>query len=356
MPKTVLIAPLNWGLGHASRCVPIINALLNNGDSVILASDGVALALLKQEFPDLSTEELPSYGITYPKNGNFIIHMATLVPRILKAIKQERITLAKLISKYQIDVVISDNRYGMYHESVKSIYLTHQIKVAAPMGEDLLASLQQKFIANFDKLWIPDVEGDINLSGKLAHNDKVGNNAKYIGALSRFTENIVGQKPENAPNENFVLAVISGPEPQRTAFEVLLFKQLLAYGKPAVIVGGNPNDSSKSSKNITHYPFLGAKNLKWLFENAETIICRSGYSTIMDLVALQKQAILIPTPGQTEQEYLVNHLSNSGMFVSVSQKDFEVKTASNKLKTLSENHGFSTQKFTLDLSQIINTI
>ena len=235
MPKTILIAPLNWGLGHATRCIPIINALLQKKHTVILASDGVALALLKKEFPALNAETLPSYQITYPENGNFVIQMAKLVPGILKAIKQERLALEKLVEKHQIDIVISDNRYGMYHTSVKSIYVTHQIKVAAPFGEDLLAKLQQKFLKHFDEIWIPDVEGAINLSGKLGHNSNVPKNALYIGALSRFKSNFKSVN-QVAEQDEYVIAVISGPEPQRSVFEKMLVEQLSKLAMPSVIV------------------------------------------------------------------------------------------------------------------------
>ena len=358
LAKTILVTPLNWGLGHASRCVPIINALLKNGHQVILASDGVALELLKQEFPDLVTETLPSYDVTYPENGNFIWHIAKLIPSILSAIKAENAVLKGLIKKHGIDLVISDNRYGMYNANVKSIFMTHQIKVASPMGEGVLANIQKKYWQNFDELWIPDFAGSTNVSGKLSHNEIVPVSALYLGTLSRFTEESISLKPENLScNSGFVLAVISGPEPQRAVFEKVLFEQLLSIEKSVVIVGGNPNSNEiKTSKNITHYPFLKASQLKWLYQNSSAIISRSGYSTIMDLIALKKKAILIPTPGQTEQEYLVEHLKSIGLFYIVNQKDFEIDAALNGLNSLPENAGFSCATNEASFYEVINRI
>ncbi len=356
--KTILIAPLNWGLGHASRCMPIINALLKNGHHVILASDGVALELLKQEFPDLIIEELPSYGVTYPENGNFIWHVAKLIPSILTAIKAENKKLTELVKTYGIDVVISDNRYGMYNANVKSIFMTHQIKVASPMGEGVLATIQKKYWQNFDDLWIPDFAGEPNVSGKLSHNEIVPETAKYLGSLSRFTTELISIKPESLTlDSGFVLAVISGPEPQRTVFEKILFKQLSSIQKPVIIVGGNPNSAEiKTSKNITHYSFLKAAQLKWLYQNADAIISRSGYSTIMDLIALKKKAVLVPTPGQTEQEYLVDHLKSTGLFYAVSQHNFQINKALIGLNSLPENREFISSKNEALFDQVINSI
>jgi predicted glycosyltransferase len=356
--KTILVAPLNWGLGHASRCVPIINALLKNRHRVILASDGVALELLKQEYPDLLAENLPSYGVTYPENGNFIWHVAKLIPSVLSAINAENAHLKELIKQHAIDVVISDNRYGMHNENVKSIFMTHQIKVASPLAEGILANIQKKYWQNFDELWIPDFATEPSVSGKLAHNEFVPETAKYLGCLSRFTDELESLKPENLNDDsNFILAVVSGPEPQRTLFEKVLLQQLSSIQKPVVIVGGNPNSKKiKTSKNITHYPFLKATQLKWLFQHSEAIISRSGYSTIMDLIALKKKAILIPTPGQTEQEYLVEHLKYNGLFYTVSQKDFNVVEALKGLESLPENIGFTNVENASFFSEVLNTI
>lgn len=323
MSKTVLVAPLNWGLGHAARCVPIIQALLVN-HQVVLASDGVALELLKLEFPDLPVEVLPSYGITYPENGSFVSHIAKQIPGILKAIQSEKTLLSKLVEKHNVDVVISDNRYGMHHHSVKSIFITHQIIISAPFGERFLAKLQQKFVRKFDEIWIPDVSTEPNISGKLGRNSLVPKNAKYIGLLSRFSTESPSNKPNGIDSEEFVLAIISGPEPMRSQFEQLMSSQFVETNQHVIIVGGTlTSTESIKNQNITYFPFLGMSELKWLITHAQNIISRSGYSTVMDLLALNKTAIFVPTPGQTEQEYLGEYLMKNGLFYSVSQRGFK---------------------------------
>lgn len=356
MSKTVLVASLNWGLGHAARCVPIIKALLSS-HQVVLASDGVALDLLKLEFPELPSEELPSYGITYSEKGSFIGHIAKQVPGILKAIKSEKGELSKLIDKYDIDVVISDNRYGMHHHSVKSIFISHQIIISAPFGEGLLAHLQQQFISQFDEIWIPDVSTSPNASGKLGHNSYVPKNAKYIGMLSRFNEDSSSEQPNEVDSENFVLAMVSGPEPMRTQFETLLISQLSKVDQAVIIVGGaQKSERFTVSNNITYFPFLGMAELKWLINHAKTIISRSGYSTVMDLLALNKTAILIPTPGQTEQEYLGEYLMEHGLFYCVSQNEFNWKVAVQNLNKWSENRKPIKVEKTSPLLEIIKGI
>tara|TARA_R110002050_G_scaffold41242_1_gene100095 strand:+ start:97890 stop:98963 length:1074 start_codon:yes stop_codon:yes gene_type:complete len=357
LQKTILIAPLNWGLGHATRCIPIINALVAKGHTIIIASDGVALELLTQEYPNLITETLPSYHIRYPKKGSLFIKLIQQVPGILRTIQKEKSVLENLIDKHRIDVVISDNRYGMYNANVKSIYLSHQLKVAAPFAEHLLARLQAKFLRHFDEIWVPDIKEKINLSGKLGHYTTGVKPVKFIGTLSRFSNKPIEVKPKGIFQPAFILAVISGPEPQRTIFEKLVIKEFSKLPIQSVVVGGSPNGKPpKFPSQITYFDFLQTAHLKWLLTHAQTIISRAGYSTIMDLVYLQKKAILIPTPGQTEQEYLAKHLAKSGLFYSMSQNHFDIQKALSELEKTSTNPEFLSQSFTMDLSHLINTI
>lgn len=334
--KTILVAPLNWGIGHATRCIPIIQDLLDKKHKVIIASDGAALEVLKIEFPELTTEELPSYEITYPKKGNFILHIVKLAPGILKAIKQERKLIKELMVKYQINEIISDNRYGIYHPDIKSVFITHQLHISVPIGNKLMSKVHNRFMKNFDEIWVPDDKGEPNLSGKLSHSKKPTDKVKYIGVLSRFSNPITELKPPNFPFTNdFTFILISGPEPQRSIFENLVYNETHSAKVPVVIVGGDPGSNSKSSSdNCIHYPFLTAPYIKWLIQNSSTLICRSGYSSLMDLMVLKKPAILVSTPGQTEQEYLAEKLGKTKMFTKMNQKEFDLNKAVREYREL----------------------
>lgn len=327
LSKTIIISPLNWGLGHATRCIPIINALLKQNHRVVIASDGAALELLALEFPQLQRESIPSYNITYPEKGSLLFHVLKMVPRILQTIFKEHQALKELVKKHKADVVISDNRYGMYHRKLKSIYITHQLMIPTPFGAGFIAGLQSLFLKNFNQIWIPDDPGERNLSGKLSHNRWVTQQTKYIGVLSRFDDSLEAVNPNGFSEQlPFYLAVISGPEPERTAFEKLILKRAQESKSRFVVVGGSPNfNQNKSKGKVTHFPFLKAIHLKWMLENAELIISRAGYSTIMDLVTLGKSAVLIPTPGQIEQEYLMDYLQNLAQFKFVKQDEFDLK-------------------------------
>jgi predicted glycosyltransferase len=338
--------------------MPIITELLSIGHKVIIASDGASLKLLKKEFPELPFEELPSYKITYPENGNFVWHMAKSVPAILKAIHSENKVLGDLVQKHLVDVVISDNRYGMHHLGVKSIFITHQTQLQLPLGQSAMAALQNKIINSFDEVWIPDVEENPNLSGELSHNNKVPKNAKYIGVLSRFEKNQYGTPIEGfSVDEPFVLVVISGPEPQRSIFEKLAISQSGTVKMPVVVVGGNLElKKEKISSTVIHYPFLQAKELAWLIQKSSTIIMRSGYSSVMDLVALQKAAVLVPTPGQTEQEYLAKHLSSTGMFYTMNQTVFDLRNAVEKVGELTPKKLLNLQEYSQKRAMLLNNI
>lgn len=339
LKKNVLVAPLNWGIGHAARCVPVIDALLAEGHGVFLASDGDAKRFLESQYPDLLVWNLPSYQITYPKKGFlFIWHMITLLPKILKAIKKEHIVLDNWIAEMQLDVVISDNRYGMYSSKLKSIIISHQLRVIVPFFQAIVGARIKLMLHKFDQIWVPDSAEDMNLSGELGHH--VGNDIRpiYIGLLSRMGASLKAQKPDKFPFQpGFVLAVLSGPEPLRTNFEEELWDQLSTVDREVVMVGGKLGSQSAVKKgNIYAVGFANSAELKWLLLHSNGIICRSGYSTLMDLVTLKKRAIIVPTPGQTEQEYLGEYLKKQGVFVTRNQSTLKIEEA---LKSLGKRSG-----------------
>ena len=319
--KTLLVAPLNWGLGHAARCIPIIRELQADGYTVIIASDGDALALLIKEFPDVETVKLPSYAISYPKKGaDFTRKMLTSGPRLLKAIRAEHKVLDKLIETYNIDGVISDNRLGLYTSKVPTVYITHQLRVLSGKTTWLSTYLHKKFIKRFDECWVPDYRGDVNLSGKLGHPKKEFIPTKYIGPLSRM-------KPAEVSPKYKAIAVLSGPEPQRTLLEEILLRELKKYPGKVLLVQGLVEEEQTTSKtgDIKIVNYLTSSELEKAINASEFVISRSGYTTIMDLACLGKRAFFIPTPGQTEQEYLAERLKNKGLIPYSKQEDFKIK-------------------------------
>jgi uncharacterized protein (TIGR00661 family) len=323
-PKRILICPLDWGLGHATRCIPIIRLLLEQNAEVIIAADKRPLELLKQEFPDLKLITLKGYEINYPKSGSMTLSMLFSIPKILKGIKREHIELDRIINEEAIDIVISDNRYGCWSKKVKSIFITHQLMIKSPFGEKILHKRVLKYVKNYDECWVPDSsEQKNNLSGDLAHKFPLPTNTYFIGALSRF------KAIKQNEFEYDVMAIISGPEPQRTIFERIISEQLFNSGLKSLIVFGLPESKKKTEQkqNVTMIAHLNSTEMQNAILKSKIIIARSGYSTIMDLSVLNKKAIFIPTPGQTEQEYLAESLMKQQLTFSQNQNKIDLAKA-----------------------------
>ncbi|QTD36221.1 glycosyltransferase [Polaribacter batillariae] len=298
--KKIIVAPLNWGLGHASRCVPIINALLENNFTPIIASDGAALEFLQQEFPTLATLKLSSYKIKYGKNlkKNLFFQL----PRIFRGIQKEK----KIIQLYvdeNPDVVgiISDNRFGVNNKKVTSVYITHQINILSGFVTFLTSKIHQKIINKFDECWIPDTSNS-EFSGKLSISKK-NLNQQFIGVLSRF------KKQETQKNID-VLVLLSGPEPNRTYLEEKLISAFKNDKRNVVFVLGKvaKNQKKWTKNNCTFYNYALSKELQEFINSSEIVVCRSGYSSIIDLAVLEKKVFFIPTKNQPEQEYLAKYL------------------------------------------------
>ena len=324
--KTILVCPLDWGLGHATRCIPIVYEFLNRGYKVVIGTSGKQKALLQQEFPKLTFLELKGYEIEYPKSGSMTLKMLLQLPKINTAIKEEHLWLAKIIDEHQIDLVVSDNRYGLWSNKVKSILITHQIFVKAPFGEWMIEQILKQHFDNFDEIWIPDNEGENNLSGDLSHKKSLPDKFKFIGVLSRFAEKKIIEK-----NAEFdFMAILSGPEPQRTIFENIILKQVENSNLKGILVRGLPEDNSECKMQnaaLKVFNHLETDEFLHYLQKSKVVISRSGYSTIMDLAALGKKAILVPTPGQTEQEYLAKYHFEKGQFHTQTQHEFDLVKA-----------------------------
>ena len=318
--KTILVAPLNWGLGHATRCIPIIKALSENNYIPIIASDGIALALLKKEFPNIQTLELPSYQIEYAKKGqNFKWKLLKNSLRTLKAVRQEKKIIENWIEKYAIDGIISDNRLGVFGRKVPSVYITHQLNVLTGNTTWITSKIHQYVINKYTQCWVPDHPGNLNLTGKLGHIDSVNPKIKYIGPVSRLQKKLLPKKYD-------LLVILSGPEPQRGLLENHLKKEIVRFAGNVIFIEGNVESEQKIvvKGNVTYYNFMNSTALEQAFNESEMVLCRSGYTTIMDLAILRKKAFFIPTPGQYEQEYLAKKLKKEGLAPYSNQNDFRM--------------------------------
>jgi len=332
--KRILVCPLDWGLGHASRDAFIIRKLLEKKYEVILGGDGSSLRFLTFEFPKLEVIRIPSHKFIYSKVFPAWIMIVFQIPSFLKGIFDEYKFLRKITVLYHIDLVISDARYGLWNRQIPSIILTHQIRIRMPLFFKALEYpvyyINRLALKKFTQLWIPDFPGYPNLSGNLSHNIGLPSHSLYIGCLSRFTD----YQTMLAPVENFeIVLLLSGPEPQRSVFEKTVTTQLLQQSRKSIVIGGQTEDnlSINLSTSCRRVSFLSGNELFVILKSAKYIICRSGYSTIMDLFALGKTAFLVPTPGQTEQEYLARYLQQKRLFLFSRQKDFKLEDAIRRL-------------------------
>jgi uncharacterized protein (TIGR00661 family) len=328
--NNILVVPLDWGLGHATRCIPIIQTLLENNCKVYIAAETATRSLLETEFPQCNFLPIKGYRIRYSRQKYFLpIKMAIQLPRILLRSFQEHRWLKKVVHQFSIDAVIADNRFGLFHSEIPSVYITHQllIKTGNRFSEKIIQKIHGWIIKKYRHCWVPDFEGNENIAGELSHPTKSPANVKYLGCLSRLSFVLPPIKKYD------LLLLLSGPEPQRTIFEKLLLLQLKNFDGKVMLVRGLPKiDEEKKNEGqilkvsslLTIENHLSAAQLNEVILQSELVICRSGYTTIMDLIKIGKKAILVPTPGQTEQEYLADHLMKKKYFYFVTQQGFDL--------------------------------
>ena len=326
----ILVAPLNWGLGHASRCVPLVQRFLEEGHEVILGGDGASLTLLRRHFPKCRYVFLAPLNLRYGKGKRQVWAMVKALPKLVAWAYKDHVMLQAVLREEHIDQVVSDNRFGLYtnHQSPITVYITHQLHIFLPKGwrwlEPLVARLHARIYTRYNKVWVPDYEEfDRSLGGELSHSaishqpSAIGR-IEYIGPLSRFTQS-TNDKPQTTYG---IVAVLSGLEPQRTMLERELVARYRDSQEKVLIVQGllnRPNTRIKRGA-ITIVPYMSDEELAAALMGAKHIIVRSGYSTIMDLDALgllhvpmtndQSPIItFIPTSGQPEQEYLAHFMA-----------------------------------------------
>lgn len=326
--KTLLVCPLNWGLGHASRCVPVIRHLLQLQQNVVIAASGNAFHFLKSEFPSEKHIYFADYGIRHPKSKRLSLMIALQLPLIFYRIFREHNKLKKIIRDHHIDVVISDNRFGLRNSKTYCVYITHQIHIQAPARwkflEPWLFKLHKHYIKKFNACWIPDQADGFRLAGALSDNTAISGSS-YTGLLSRFS----GLKSSGKTKYKLCI-IISGPEPQRSSFESIVLDQLDESAEAVVFLGRPDKNETITRGNNIIMSHASAIEMHRILSASEIIISRSGYSTVMDIATLGKKAVLVPTPGQTEQEYLACYLMKNNICYSEKQDEFNLNRALEK--------------------------
>ena len=314
----ILIAPLNWGLGHATRCIPIIEHYLQQQHQVVLAGDGDSLLLLRNRFPHLRTIDLPSLELQYSSNPHqWGFYFRALWP-LMRFTLADHYYLRQALAIEHFDLIISDNRFGFFSRQAHCVYITHQLYPILPKRLHLLQPFARAIHAciykRYHQIWVPDyADPKNNLSGQLSHGGHFDRRAKYIGPLSRFGTLEPLEQPKAVRTlEPKTLAILSGLEPQRTIFEKEILQRYEHSSESLLLVRGKVSEPKTPihKGNITLVPSISDAELVSAAQQANKIIARSGYSTIMDLEALGvlHKAELHPTPGQSEQEYLAEWL------------------------------------------------
>ena len=332
-PKRILIAPLDWGLGHTTRCVPLIRYILSLGHIPVVACNATQRSFIEETFGAIDIIHLKGYDVTYSKWNRFgQIGLLSQLPRIKKCIHNEYKWLQEQAEALKLDGIISDNRYGLFHPVIPSVIMTHQLQVQTGFGnaaDRVIQKLHYKYLYRFSATWVVDTADVPNLGGKLSHPERLPRNANYIGLLSQF-EGLAADHPK--PETGTLLVLLSGPEPQRTELSKILWQEVLQYNRNVIFVDGSDKAIAPETvpPHITYHKRLTNKHLAPLLQSADIVVCRSGYSTIMDLAALNKKAIFIPTPGQTEQQYLGRYLHEQGLFYCAQQEGFDLNKALNE--------------------------
>lgn len=340
----ILVAPLDWGLGHATRTIPIIRKFLAQGAAVDLAVSGKMSALYRGEFPGLTQINIPGYGIRYPRRGfEMPFWLLANYRRIMQVIRNEHEIAESLVKERGYDTIFSDNRFGFFANEVKNIYMTHQLRIAFPRPfsafENLGVAWHRHQMQNFDEIWVPDYADFPGLAGKLSHvryDKSFSEKLKFIGPQSRFPKEDSHEPTETSPKKSFdFLAILSGPEPMRTSFENAVRKAFAEIPGEQAIIRGLPGESDipTAPPNVTFFNHLQTADFASAVKSAKVIVSRPGYSTVMDMENLGANCIFVPTPGQTEQVYLGELLQKSGIAKLLHQNEISAKKLCEAIKT-----------------------
>jgi UDP:flavonoid glycosyltransferase YjiC (YdhE family) len=318
----ILISPMNWGFGHAGRMIPMALELKKRGCEIIFAADKSLLPMLEKELPGITLIAVCDMDMRYSRHLPQYWSIFVQIPMIIISAFREHSGLKPLVRQLKPDIIISDNRLGFWHKEVFCVYITHQLRLRLPRAfaflEPVGARLHRMIINHYDLCLVPDLPGSENLSGWLSHGLMLPDNVMYIGPLSRFSGSVSSTEEEPDLKLPYYCIILSGPEPQRS----LLFEKIAASlkGRRLVVMSGSSvKYTAGAGSDITLIINPGTKTMKHVISGSELVITRSGYTSVMELVSLGKGAVLIPTPGQTEQEYLGIYLDGRYGFVTLKQ-------------------------------------
>ncbi|UKN03593.1 hypothetical protein K6119_08710 [Paracrocinitomix mangrovi] len=312
--KTVIVAPLDWGMGHVTRCIPLIRQFISQNCKVVFAANHLGIELIKKDFSNIEVELIPGYEVTLDSERSTYLQMFSQFRKLANKAKREASLAQNLADKHKADIIVSDNRYGFHSTKTYNIILTHQLNPMVPYFRKTVRSKIRKYISAFDECWIPDNEKK-SICGDLL-NAQVDVPKSYIGWLGRFALS------NNGVIHRKYLAIVSGPEPERSRFQKLLSEWLEKSGEVYTIVSPLANDSN----NVVVNP--STQELSKLIEESEIVISRAGYTTIMEMLILNKKAILIPTNGQYEQLYLASHINDAALNF-LTEKELETQLCIN---------------------------
>jgi hypothetical protein len=327
VPQKILVAPLDWGLGHATRCIPIIRFLIAQGHSVYLGITPQTAPLLQTEFPQLPCIHFPAYAVQYSRTAKGLpLTLLKQLPRMLRTIRSEHACLLQAVQEHGIQRIISDNRYGLWHPKIPAVMLSHQMQLQVPQSallQSIINRVHARMLSRFSACWIPDTPQH-TFGGDLTKANRPPSKVQYIGPLSRFMGHFI--MPEK---QDYTLLLLSGPEPQRTQLEHLLIQQQADFPGKVILVRGTAAAMPLQGvpQHWTVHGLLHQHQLLPILQAAQWVVCRSGYSTLMDVAVLGKGALLIPTPGQTEQEYLAHWWAQRPGYVHQTQETLHIKNA-----------------------------
>ncbi|MGD0341271.1 MAG: glycosyltransferase [Bacteroidales bacterium] len=325
--RNILICPLEWGLGHATRMIPLARKLEEKGNKIFLGSGEEHLSLFRNELPGLTYISFPGFRPGYSRYFPSWLVMLCKIPALVYHIIREHSELKKIVKENSIDIVISDNRFGLWNKDATTVYVTHMLRIPFPkpfrFAEITGIAIHQAIVRKYNHCFVPDLPGETNVTGRLSHGLRLPKNTRFIGLLSRFTDTPAAGSGSFDYRHNTV--ILSGPEPQRGILKQKLENFLRAQEPRTIFLCGRPGRDNKITKNgnFIYYDHLDSARMSEVLKGSECIISRSGYSTIMELISLGCTALLIPTPGQTEQEYFAGFLEKKRWFRSVSQKKIE---------------------------------
>lgn len=328
--RKILVAPLDWGLGHATRIVPIVEALQSEGHEVILAADKRPFDFLAARFPQVKIVRCAGYDITYPENGNLLLHIMKNSVGFYQAVESEQRIATELANEFNAEVIISDNRLNFRADGRRNIYITHQLNIKAGVLSPVATAMHKKYYSKFDEVWVPDNNSTANISGILGHSTNCEVPLFYLGPQTRFAS----MEKRDIPSHGKVVVILSGPEPQRTLFENIVVAELIRTGINAIVLQGIPGKATVnySASNIELVSHMNDEDMLRIIAGSEVVISRSGYSTLCDLAQMGKRLIVVPTPGQTEQEYLADKHAAENLLVKAEQSDFNLTECLEKVK------------------------